>query len=62
MASLVQSDKYGTINTFDTKANEFYVINFISEAYMLQNNNKIDGKNISAGELVVKSQYICSMQ
>ena len=27
---------------------------------MLQNNTKVDGKNISAGELVVKAQYLCS--
>ena len=38
-----------------------YVIKFISEAYTLQNNTTIDGKVISAGELVVKAQYLCSM-
>ena len=29
---------------------------------MLQNNTKIYGKVISAGELVVKTQYLCTMQ
>ena len=29
---------------------------------MLKINTTIDGKVISAGELVVKAQYICSMQ
>ena len=53
---------YGVINTDDTTKNGFYVIIFISEAYTLQNNTKIDGKMISSGELVVKAQYICSMQ
>ena len=62
MASLVQSCKYGAINTHDTTTNEFYVIKFISEAYTLQNNTTIDGQFISAGELVVKAQYLCSMQ
>ena len=35
---------------------------FTSEAYTLQYNTTIDGKIITAGELVVNSQYICSMQ
>ena len=35
---------------------------FTSEAYTLQDNAKIDGKFITAGELVVKTQYVCSMQ
>ena len=35
---------------------------FTSVAYTLQKNTTIDGKIITAGELVVKSQYICSMQ
>ena len=49
MASLVQQGMYGAINTYDTAKNEFYVIQFISEAYMLQNNTQIDGQVISAG-------------
>ena len=35
---------------------------FTSEAYTLQNNTAIDRKIITAGELVVKAQYICSVQ
>ena len=62
MASLVQSGMYGAINTDDTTTNGFYVIQFLSEAYTLQNNTTIDGQVISAGELVVKAQYLCSMQ
>ena len=53
---------YGDITTYDTIANESYFIKFISEAYTLQNNIKIDGKVISAGELVFKSQYLCYIQ
>ena len=49
MASLVQSVMCGAINTHDTKANGFYVIRFISEAYTLQNNTTIDGQVISDG-------------
>ena len=33
-----------------------------SEAYTLQDNTTIDGQIITAGELVVKAQYISSMQ
>ena len=49
MASLVQYDKYGAINTSDTTTHGFYVITFISEAYTLKNNTTIDRKIISAG-------------
>ena len=35
---------------------------FILKAYTLQNNTTIDGQIITAGELVVKAQYICSTQ
>ena len=53
---------YGDINTDDTTTNRFYVIQFIAEEYMLQNNTTIDGQVISAGELVVREKYLCSMQ
>ena len=43
MASLVESGKYGAINTTDTKTNEPYVIMFTSEAYTLQDNITVDG-------------------
>ena len=58
MASLVQPGEYGAINTAETTTNGFYVIMFISEAYTLKNNTAIDGKIISADELVVKAQYL----
>ena len=35
---------------------------FTSESYTLLKNTTIDGQIITAGELVVKSQYIFSMQ
>ena len=35
---------------------------FTSESYSLQDNTTIDGKIITAGELVVKSQYLCYIQ
>ena len=62
MTSLFQSGMYGAINTYDNTTNVFYVIRFISGAYTLDNNTTIDGQVISAGELGVKAQYLCSMQ
>ena len=44
MAWLFQSVKYGTIKIDTTTTNGYIVIKFISEAYTLKNNTKIDGK------------------
>ena len=62
IASLFESGKYGAINTTDTSTNGFYVIMFTSGAYTLQENTTIDGQIITAGELVVKAQYLCYIQ
>ena len=62
MGSLVQPVMYYAIKTDETTTNGFYVIQFISEAYMLQNNTKIYGQVIYDGELVVKAQYFFCMQ
>ena len=62
ISSLLQYDKYGTINTSDTTTDGYYVLKFISEAYTLKNNTTIDRQMITAGELIVKEQYIFSMQ
>ena len=62
MASLVESEKYGSINTTDTTTNLFYVIMFPSESHTLQDNTKIYGQIITAGKLAVKAQYLCSIQ
>ena len=62
MASLVESGKYGAINTTDSSTNGFYVIFFTSGAYTLQENTTIDGQILIAGELVVNAKYLCYMQ
>ena len=56
MASLDQSGMYGAINTDYTTTNGLYVIQFLSDEHKLQINTTIDGRVISAGELVVKEQ------
>ena len=53
---------YGYSKTDDTTTNWLYVIKFLSDAYTLQNNTKIDVQVLSAGKLVFKAQYLCFMQ
>ena len=62
MSLLIESVKYGAINTTYTTNIGFYVIMFTSELYTLQDSTTIVGQIITSGKLVVKSQYICSMQ
>ena len=62
MTSLVESVKYGAINTTDAITNRFHVIMLTSGAFKLQDNTTIDGQNITSSELVVKAKYICSLQ
>ena len=50
MTSLVESGKYGAINTTYTSTNGFYVIMFTSGEYTLQENTKIDGHIITSGD------------
>ena len=59
MASLIQPGIYGAIDTDEPTKNVWYVIQFISESYTLQNNTTIDRQVIFDGELVVKAQYLC---
>ena len=49
MASLVQSSKYIAINKTDTLTMVYYVIQFVSEAYTLQDETTCDRNNISNG-------------
>ena len=41
---------------------EYYVIKFVLEAHTSQYNTTCNGKIISSGELVFKSQYLSFMQ
>ena len=44
MTYVVQVGKYGAINAVDTPAMGYYVINYLSELYTLQEYQTIDGK------------------
>ena len=43
MDLIVESGKYGAINTTDTKINGFYVVMSTSEEYTIQDNTTIYG-------------------
>ena len=62
MAELVQTGKYGTTNTKYKTAMGYYVINFFSVSYKLQEDKMCDGQTITAGELDFKEQYTESMK
>ena len=49
MAVLVQTVKYGAINTTDTTTMVYYVIKFMLEPYTLQEETICDGKISTAG-------------
>ena len=61
MASLVQSSKYGAINTTDASTMGYYVIKFVLQSYTLHDYTTCNGKIISAGELIIKLQYLGCM-
>ena len=62
MYSLVQTDKYGAINTTDTSTIGYYVIKFMPEPYTLQEETMCDGQISTGGELVFKVQYLNCMK
>ena len=53
MSSLVHNGKYGAINTADPTTVGYYVVKFLSEPYMLQENKCFYKKVINACELIV---------
>ena len=54
MESLVQSGKYGAINTVDTTTMEYYVVKDVSDTFILQKYKTYDGKVSKSGELEVR--------
>ena len=62
MALLVQSDKYGSMNTTYSTTMGYYVINCFSEAYTLQEDTTCYGQIGTSGELVSIAHYIRCMQ
>ena len=61
MAALAKTGKYGAINKIDTTRMEYYVIKFMSEAYILHKETEYDVKINSYNEIVVKYQYMNCM-
>ena len=62
LVSLVQLGKYGAINASDPNTMGYYVINYLSESYTLQEHQTSDGKVSKSGEFLVKSEYLSLMK
>ena len=62
MASLVQSGNCGATNTPYYTTIGYYVIQFVSEEYTIQEDTNCDGKVSTSDELVVKEHYLSSTQ
>ena len=62
MESLVRYSKYGAMNTTDTETLVFYVVKYVTDKYTLQEENTCDGKISTAGELMIKYQYMSCMK
>ena len=61
MDSLVQTVNYGTTNTSYPTTIGYYVVKYVMDAYILQEETKCDGKISTDGELVVRDQcMICT--
>ena len=55
MDYIVQLGKYGAINAADPNTMGYYVIKYLSEGYIIQEDQTTDGKVIKAVETVVKN-------
>ena len=58
MALLAQYGNCGAINTTYSTTMGYYVIEFVSEEHSQQEDTKFDVQISTAGELVVKVQYL----
>ena len=62
MASFVQSDKYGSMNTTYSKTIGYYMINCFSEDYTIKEDTTCDGQISTSCEMVVIAHYLRCMQ
>ena len=53
IALLVQLSKYGAINSEDPTALRYYVMNYVSDNFALQEDITMDGRVSKSGELIV---------
>ena len=58
MSATIHNGKYGVINTADTTTMGYYVTNYLSEPYTLQDNKIVDKQVIKSGEFIVKAEYL----
>ena len=58
MSATIHNGKYGVINIADTTTMGYYVTNYLSEPYTLQDNKIVDKQVIKSGEFIVKAEYL----
>ena len=56
MDSLVQTCKYGAINTNDTKTMRYYVVKYVSDTFTLQEDTTIDCQVNKSIELSIREK------
>ena len=62
MYELFLNGKYGAINTAYSTTIVYYVVKFLPEPYALQGDKTVDKQAITAGELIVKEEYLSGMK
>ena len=62
MASLAQFGRCGAINAADPTTMEYYVIKYLSEPYILKEDQTTGSKLSEEGEPVVKDEYLSIMK
>ena len=62
MASLEQLSEYGATNAVDPNTMGYYVINYLSETYKLQEDQIKYGQVSKSDKLVVKYEYLSLMK
>ena len=62
MCSLIEEGKYGAIGTTDAREVGYYMVQFLSAPYTLQEKLIVDGKTLPVGEQVTDACYLESMK
>ena len=62
MDSILKLGKCGAINALDPETMGYYVVNYLSETYILQGDQTTDGQVNKAGALVGKAEYLSFMK
>ena len=62
IAATITANSYGAMNADDPKTDGFYIIQFTSPPYTLQNDIEVNGDKITSGNLVCDAEYLSPAQ